>query len=250
MPFSGLILFSAILLPLVYFQRLLHREIQYILQVFTRDSVWTIRLFSLLFIPGVALHELSHLFVAWALRVRTGKISIVPAPLPDGRLQLGYVETARSDIFRDSLIGLAPMVSGSVVIAVLGVNFMQLDTLWNVLVNGQFNLFLMGLRLMPQIPDFYLWSYFVFTVSSTMMPSESDRDAWLPLGLWVAVLITLAVFAGAGDWMLTNLAPLLNNFLNTVSTLLGLSLMLHILLLLPITLIRRLLFRVTGFYSR
>ncbi|MBP8165106.1 MAG: hypothetical protein KAX86_06665, partial [Anaerolineales bacterium] len=115
---------------------------------------------------------------------------------------------------------------------------------------GQFNLFLMGLRLMPQIPDFYLWSYFVFTVSSTMMPSESDRDAWLPLGLWVAVLITLAVFAGAGDWMLTNLAPLLNNFLNTVSTLLGLSLMLHILLLLPITLIRRLLFRVTGFYSR
>ena len=97
MPFSGLILFSAILLPLVYFQRLLHREIQYILQVFTRDSVWTIRLFCLLFFPGVALHELSHLFVAWAFPGETGRVFIVRGPLPDGALRLGWVASARSE---------------------------------------------------------------------------------------------------------------------------------------------------------
>ncbi|MBK9209665.1 MAG: hypothetical protein IPL71_15720 [Anaerolineales bacterium] len=79
-----------------------------------------------------------------------------------------------------------------------------------------------------------------------MMPSESDRHAWLPLGLWAAVLLALAIFAGAGTWMLENLAPFLNNFLNVAATLFGLSLILHIVLLLPIVLVHRIVSRITG----
>ena len=51
-------------------------------------------IFSILFLPGVFLHEFSHFVMAKILRVRTGKFSIFPQSLPDGRLQLGYVETA------------------------------------------------------------------------------------------------------------------------------------------------------------
>jgi hypothetical protein len=246
MPFTGLIWFIVILLPLVYLQRLLHREIQAVFLILTNNPQLTIGLFSILFFPGVFLHEFSHFVMAKILRVRTGKISLLPKSLPNGRLQMGYVETAQTDIVRDSLIGIAPLISGSLFIAYAGLNRMGLATLLAVLANGQTKLFWTGLKLLPQVNDFPLWFYLAFAVSSTMLPSESDRHAWLPLGLWTAGLLALAIFAGAGTWMLANIAPLLNDFLGSVATLFGLSLALHIVLLLPTMLLHRLVSKITG----
>jgi hypothetical protein len=246
MPFTGFLWFVLTLLPLVIIQRLLHREIQAIFLILTRNSQLTIGCFSIIFLPGVFLHEFSHFLVAKLLNVRTGRFSIIPRSLPDGRLLMGYVETAPTDIIRDSLIGLAPLVTGSLFIAYAGMSRLGLSTLLNVLVNGQFELFWRGLALLPQVDDFLLWFYLAFTVSSTMMPSASDRHSWLPLGLWTAGLLALGIFTGAGAWMLTNVAPLLNDFLGTVATLFGMSIVLHFVLLLPAMLIHRVLSRVTG----
>ena len=246
MSFTGLLWFVLTLLPLVILQRLLHREIQAVLLIVTRNPQLTIGLFSILFLPGVFLHELSHFLMAKILRVQTGKISLIPKSLPNGRLQMGYVETAQTDIVRDSLIGIAPLIAGSLFIAYAGLNRLGLSTLLDVLANGQIELFWKGLTLLPQVNDFFLWFYLAFTVSSTMMPSESDRHAWLPLGLWTAGLLALAIFAGAGTWMLENIAPLLNDFLGSVATLFGLSVALHIILLLPTMLLHRIVSRVTG----
>ncbi len=229
------------LLPLVFLQRLLHREIQAVFILLTRNVQLTIGLFSFLFFPGVFLHELSHFIMAKILRVRTGKISLIPRTLPNGRLQMGYVETASTDIIRDSLIGLAPLIAGTMFVAYAGIYRIQVNTLWNVLRDGQFELFWMGLGLLPEVPDFFVWFYLTFAVSSTMMPSESDRHAWLPLGLWTAALLALAVFSGAGTWMLANLAPLLDNFLFSVALLFGFSNAVHIVLLFPFFLLHRLL---------
>jgi len=246
MSFTGLLWFIVILLPLVFLQRLLHREIQAVLLIVTHNPQLTIGLFSILFFPGVFLHEFSHFVMAKILRVPTGKISLIPASLPNGRLQMGYVETMQTDIVRDSLIGIAPLISGSLFIAYAGLNRMGLSTLLKVLANGQTELFWAGLKLLPQVNDFFLWFYLAFTVSSTMLPSESDRHAWLPLGLWTAGLLVLAIFAGAGTWMLENITPLLNDFLGSVATLFGLSVALHIVLLLPTMLLHRIVSRVTG----
>ena len=221
------------LLPLVFLQRFLHREIQAVFMIITRNSQLTTGLFSVLFFPGVFLHELSHYLMAKILRVRTRGFSMFPHSLSDGRLQMGYVETEQTDIFRDSLIGLSPLIAGTIFVAYAGIEHMQVHTLWDVLRNGQMELFWMGLGLLPFVQDFYLWFYLTFVISSAMMPSESDRHAWFPLGLWTAILLALALLAGAGSWMLENLAPLLNDFFNSVALLLGLSNALHVVLLIP-----------------
>src|SRR5215211_3300841 len=203
---SGLLWFIFMLVPLIIVQRLLHREIQAVFLILTRDTRLTMGIFAMLFLPGVFLHELSHFVIAKILRVRTGKFSIFPQSLPDGRLQLGYVETAKSDIVRDSLIGAAPLIVGTLFVAYVAGYHLQMRVLWDTFRNGQFDLFWLGVRALPQTPDFYLWFYLAFAVGSTMMPSESDRHAWLELVISVGVLFAIAVLVGAGPWMLANIA--------------------------------------------
>ncbi len=241
MQFTGFFWFVLTLLPLVFLQRFLHREIQAVILLITRNVQLTIGLFSVLFFPGVFLHELSHFLMAKVLGVRTRGFSLIPRTLPDGRLQMGYVETEKSDIVRDSLVGLAPLIAGTLFVAYAGASKLRLDILWNSLRDGQLELFWMGLGFLPAVPDFYVWLYLTFAVSSTMLPSESDRLSWLPLGLWVAALLALAVFSGAGAWMIANLAPLLDDLLYSVALLFGLSSLLHVILLLPFYGIHRLL---------
>jgi hypothetical protein len=97
---SGLFWFVLMLVPLIFLQRFLHREIQAVFLIISRDARVTMTIFQLIFLPGVFLHEGSHFLMAKLLGVPTGRFSILPRPLPNGRLQLGYVETARSDIVR------------------------------------------------------------------------------------------------------------------------------------------------------
>ncbi len=243
---GGLLWCILTLVPLAFLQRLLHRELQAAFLILSRSPEFTITLFSIIFLPGVMLHEFSHYLVALVLGVQTARFSLVPQMLPNGRLQLGYVETVRSDFVRDSLIGAAPLVAGGSLVAYLAVTRLDLLPLWDALRHGQFNLFWLGLTLLPKTPDFPLWFYLLFTVSSTMLPSQSDRHAWVPLGVTIAVLVGLAVFAGAGPWMLEHMAPVLNRFLTSAATVFGLSAALHAVLSVPAWLAHVALAKVTG----
>jgi len=243
---SGLLWFVFMLVPLIFLQRLLHREIQAVFLILSRDARVTMTIFQLIFLPGVFLHEASHFLMAKVLGVPTGRFSILPRPLPNGRLQLGYVETARSDIVRDSLIGGAPLITGTIFVAYIAFYHLDVRILMDVLRQGQLNLFWMGVRNLPTVDDFYLWFYLAFAVSSTMMPSESDRHAWLELVISVGVLFSFVLLVGAGPWMWNNLAPLLSNFLSSVAAIFGLSAIMHVILVLPTTLLHKLLARAMG----
>ncbi|MBN1304449.1 MAG: hypothetical protein JXA13_08435 [Anaerolineales bacterium] len=184
--------------------------------------------------------------MAKLLRVPTGRVSFIPQTTSEGYLQLGYVETAKSDIVRDSLIGAAPIISGGLFIAYAAIFHLDLLPLWDVLRNGQVGLFILGLGLIPKVKDFLPWLYLTFAVSSTMLPSASDRYAWRPVGLWILVLLVLAILAGAGPWMLAYLAPWVNAFLRSAALVFGLSALVHLVLLLPFFLFHRVLTRLTG----
>jgi len=244
--FAGWLWFLFMLVPLILLQRFLHREIQAVILILTRNPTMTMSLFSFIFLPGVFLHEFSHYLMAKILRVPTGRFTLLPQSLPDGRLQLGSVETAKSDMVRDSLIGAAPLITGTLFVAYIAIYHLQMRVLWELFRNGQLDLFWMGVRALPQVKDFYLWFYLAFAVSSTMMPSESDRHAWQELAISVGVLFTIALLVGAGPWMLSNIAPRVSNFLSSVAVIFGLSAFVHVLLILPTALIHKLLARATG----
>ncbi len=234
------------LVPFIFLERALHREIQAVFLILTRRADITMLLFSLLFFPGVFIHELSHFLMATILFVPTGKISLIPESMPDGRLRLGYVEVSKADILRDSLIGMAPLIAGGLFISYAAIYKFNLIPLWDVLRQANFSFFWSGLASLPSQPDFLLWFYLTFTVSSTMLPSESDRQAWLPLGGAILFLVTIAMFAGADVWILENIAPPLNIFFQSIAAIFGLSAGVHLFLILPFLLMHKLLTRVTG----
>jgi hypothetical protein len=220
---------------------MLHREVQTIFLLLTRRSDLSIALFALLFFPGVLLHEGSHFIAAKLLRVRTGRFSIIPHPLPDGRLQMGYVETASSDWLRDTLIGAAPLITGGLFVAYAGLARLGLQELWQAYVAGGWKA---ALALLPQITsqaDFWVWFYLTLVVSSTMLPSASDRRAWLPLGLTALALLGASLLAGAGPWLAQNLAPVLEVLFLSVAVVFGISAGVHLLLVLPLWAVRRIL---------
>jgi hypothetical protein len=253
---DGLLWLLLMLGPLLVLQRSLHRELQAVFLLITRRSDVSLALFSLLFFPGVLLHETSHYVVARLVGVQTGRFSllprVVPAPAGNGRqqrasrLQLGYVETARTDWARDALIGFAPLLTGGLFVAYAGVYQLGLGTLWGSLIEQGPGGIPDVLRQLYTHSDFWLWFYLIFTVSSTMMPSASDRRGWLPIVLGVVILLVATLLAGAGPWLWENAAPQLDRVLQAVAMVFGISVAVHLVLLIPLWIVRKLLNRLTG----
>ncbi len=243
----GTLLYLLILLvPMIYLQRFLQREIQAIFLLITRQPEISVALFSLLFLPGVLLHETSHFLMARLLGVRTGRFSIIPKKLEGGRLQLGYVETAKTDFFRDALIGLVPLITGGIFVAYAGVSHLGLNLVWFSLTHARISSFNEAIRSVIGRPDFWLWFYLIFAVSSTMLPSASDRRAWVPLVLAVLAFVGMILLVGAGPWLLSKLGSTLTAAIDAVFMVFGITVIIHLILSPPLWLIRKIISRMVG----
>ena len=238
--------------PLFLFQTVLHKNVQAVFLLITRRADISFTLFSILFFPGILLHESSHYLVARLLGVRTGKFSLFPRVIQGSqaegaaRLQLGYVETASTDLIRDGLIGAAPLLFGGVFITYAGLSRLGMHHLWESLMLGSPEAFRNNILNLLGQPDFWLWLYLIFVVSSTMLPSASDRRAWLPLILVLGLVLGLVLIAGAGPWLMAHLAPPLNQALLALDIVLGISLAVHVVFLIPILLLKGILSRFMG----
>lgn len=242
---SGFLWLLTCLLPFLVAQRLLHREVQLIFLGLTQREDLAVGLFSILFLPGVLLHELSHWLMARLLKVRTGRFSLLPQTMPDGKLRLGFVETEQTDLFRDALIGTAPLITGGAVVALLGLFPLGIRGLmfdFQALNLGQL---IIDMLQLPVQDDFWVWFYLAFVISSTMLPSASDRRSWLPIIIGIFLLLGIVLLAGGGEWMM-NIVPVVNEVMLALILVFGTSLMMHLILLLPLWLIRLVLFRLRG----
>ena len=232
------------LLPFILVQRWFHRELQYVLLLLTRRENVVMILFSFLFFPGVALHEGSHFLAARLLGVRTGRISLVPQLQSDGKIRMGFVETERVDFVRNSLIGLAPLLSGGLLVAILGVKVLALDSLGGFLSTGDWRA--LGEVLSTQLsrPLFWLGLYLAVSISSMMLPSESDRRDWVPLIILLVALVLIAYFAGAWQLVQPLAVSWLDRAFNAAGLVFGFSLTVLIACCVPLWILRQVLFRI------
>lgn len=230
--------FLIAVIGLAVLQRRLHFEIQAVLFLLTKRIDLSMTIFAILFLPGVLIHELSHYGMARLLNVPVGKLSLIPQPLPDGRMRLGYVETQSTDFIRDALIGAAPLIIGSFVVAYAGLINLQFTIFWAEFTMSDLSLAISDLSGIFNQQDFWIWFYIIFVVSSTMFPSTTDRRGWAPILLTLGVLVSLILISGLGPWFWERIGSYLLDLVRLLSMIFLVSALVHLLLLLPVWALR------------
>ena len=171
---------------LVVLNRWLSQHVQGFLLLLLGSPDVVIYLHYLLLLPGIVLHELSHWTTAQLLGVETKGISILPRKGRGKQVLYGSVKIVSADAVRDSLIGLAPLIAGSTAVllcASLGLGIMPLSTPTSL---DEFLGYLAA-------PNILVWLYLIFAISNAMLPSASDREPWLPVILFLGLVLSLLV---------------------------------------------------------
>lgn len=204
-----------------------------------------IYLYSFIFLPGVIIHELSHLFFATFLGVPTGKIEIFPTIEPGNpEIKLGYVQIAKTDFLRRSLIGAAPTIVGIVAIyAIADINFSYLLSPTNNL----FEYFSTALpKLFPLTLTNSIFLYMIFVIASTMFTSRQDRDAWPVLGIFLAIAGILVSMSGQIATVSNFFARNISQLFNTIGASLFMALTLNFFSLIVLIILEKIMSILTG----
>lgn len=167
------------------FSRLVYR--------FSSSQKLLVILYSIIFLPGTIVHELSHFLVAAVLGVHIANLSILPE-ISEEKVTLGTLGIAQTDLFRRAFIGLAPLFIGTAAI-IGGLSY---------LAGSDFTL--------PLWQDFLIL-YLVFQVSNTMFSSPQDLETLPELLVLIFVLTLLAVLLAY--FFHINVAAFLASFLLT-----------------------------------
>jgi hypothetical protein len=139
---------------------------------------------SIIFLPGTIIHEISHFLVAALTGARTGKIEIFPEYLAseaDGNsythVALGSVQTQKLNPIRGFLVGFAPFISGMALLiwlaSLLQTSFISRN-IWLLLFEG----------------------YLFFTIANSFFPSWQDVRQTLPFIIISLVVGLLAWYFG------------------------------------------------------
>ncbi len=205
MPF----IWVTITLPLLLFlQRWIHRHLHGIALLLTGNRGWAVILYAVVLFPGVLLHEISHWVTATFLGVRTGSFSILPRAQEDGSIQLGYVEYYRSNSvgpLRESLIGSAPLVTGTICVLLIGLKIFDFNQVASAIQTGDVEILTRAMTDLLTTGDAFVWIYLLFAISNAMMPSPSDRRAWPAFALSLVTAAVVLYVLGLQDLMFMGL---------------------------------------------
>lgn len=161
---------------------LLSRHIQGLILLLTGRANIATMIYDLLVLPGVVLHELSHVLVALLLGLRVLQINLFQFRRRDDPRQ-GEVIVTKADPLRMSVVGAAPLIGGVTVLVLVlrwldpptvSLDLSALSQLWQQL----------------RDPATVIAAYLLFAIANTMFPSEADRRAWWVVGV---ALLALAV---------------------------------------------------------
>lgn len=222
---SALFWLIVVFLLMYPLKRWISAHVQGVAFLITGNAQVAVWLFWVLFLPGTLLHELSHWITATLLRVKTGRFSLWPQMKKKGELQMGSLQVEVADPFRYSLIGLAPLIFGSIAVLFIGQGRLELGQLGQAIATGGLDIISRAVVRTLSVPDVWLWLYLLFAISNAMLPSASDRQAWRTVLIYLGLALVLAIGLGfnptvSPEWqetILTIIRYLLSAFLITVA---------------------------------
>lgn len=163
-----------ILFLLFLLSRKITANLYVLVYLLIRSKRLALGILSLVLLPGTTIHEISHFLLATLVRVKTGKLTIIPEIGEKGEVRAGKLEIEKADPFRHALIGLAPIFIGLLIIYYIGVFFFS-------------NIQLITHN--PQ-PITILGIYLLFATSTTMFSSKKDIES-----LVIVLPIIFLIFA-------------------------------------------------------
>ena len=194
-PWLSLVWLVIVFLLMLVMRRWVEAHVQGVAFLLAGHPALALWIFFLIFLPGTLVHELSHWLAAKLLVVPTGSIALWPQTKSDGSVWLGSIQVARTDPLRNSLIGLAPLISGSLLVTAIAAH-LQLGALGSALVDGNWELAAQALSRSTSLADFWVWLYLLFAIANRMLPSPADREPWKPVLIFLALVGLIIVGAG------------------------------------------------------
>ncbi len=223
------------LVVLFFLSRWLTRDLFRFFLLLFRSRTVALTLLLVLEFPGTVVHELSHLFTAEILGVRTGKLMLEPESIRDERIKSGSVQIAETDPFRKYAIGLAPIFWG--ILMLTAVSYFLPQLIHSVQQSD------IPLFQNPNTYFFILAAYLMFAVSNSMFSSPTDLKGFLPFAIALTIIIAVLYFVGirlalAGT-ALTIATTIVTTLTNSIGIVLGINVILLILTLLLTKLFER-----------
>lgn len=149
----------------------------------TLSGFMSINLMSFVFLPGIIIHELSHLFMAVILFVPVGNMEFTPKRNGNA-VKLGSVEIAKTDPIRRSIIGFAPVFFGLMI--VVGIAYLFTSNVLFLQEKG-FIVFAVAMLLVV---------YLLFAISNTTFSSSRDMEGALEILVALFIIFVAAYILG------------------------------------------------------
>lgn len=183
-----LLVFELIILWLI--TRRLTQNLYISLFLLTKSRPIAIGIISFIFFPGTVIHELSHLFTAEILGVRTGGLTLAPEGLEESNVRTGSVMISKTDPIRRALIGIAPLFVGITALTMLS-SFLP-NLYIQTALDFQNNRVFSGISLYSLL--FTLYS--LFAISNSMFSSPEDMDGFPAVAIALSLIGVAAYFSG------------------------------------------------------
>lgn len=138
---------------------------------------------------------------------------------------MGAVQVDMADPFRHSLIGLAPLIFGTMAVLIIGQGWLGLGKIGEAIISGDLDAIWGTLGQTLAVPDVWIWLYLIFAISNAMLPSASDREAWRTVLIYLGLILALVIgfglvpnfSRGLQEFGLTILTYLLSAFVITIA---------------------------------
>jgi hypothetical protein len=135
---------------------------------FFHSKQTSVYLVSFIFLPGTFIHEMCHVLATVLMGGRVGAINLWPE-VEGNHIKMGTAEVEVMDVFRNSIVGTAPLVFGSLLLIYISSNFFN-QVWWLQIV----------------------FAFFIFQISNSMFLSPSDLKEVKDLFLILLVITGIA----------------------------------------------------------